>query len=151
MSIDEVRQCVSLCKGLGFLGDATQVSTRGVGLGMCPHACGSLSVDGHAGGLAGAIPRESAARLSPTLATAGRGLSSLTAGGGRPLPERSEARGKAPGAATSHAPGPAGHIGQRARAGVWDFWLFFRALPATLSLRGTALCAPRRLGVGVMI
>lgn len=59
-----------------------------------------------------------------------------------------DACSKALGEATSHASGPAGHIGQGARAGVWDFWSFFKALPATLSLRCTALCAPRRLGVG---
>lgn len=56
---------------------------------------------------------------------------------------------KALGEATSHTPGPAGHIGQRARAGVWDFWLFFKALPATLSLRHTKHSVLRkRLGVG---
>lgn len=59
-----------------------------------------------------------------------------------------DACNKALGEATSHGPGPAGHIGQRARAGVQDLWLFFKALPATLSLRRTTLCAPHRLGVG---
>lgn len=56
-----------------------------------------------------------------------------------------------PWAATSHAPGPAGHIGQRARAGVWDFWLFSRALSATLSLRCTGtLCSTSARGGGMI-
>lgn len=64
-----------------------------------------------------------------------------------PLQNGLDACSKAHGKATSHAPGLPGHIGQRARAGVWDLWLFFKALPATLSLRCTALCAPHQLGV----
>lgn len=93
---------------------------------------------------------------SKTSAAAGLGISLLTARCDQPLPvpgalrDGLDACSKALGEATSHASGPAGHIGQRARAGVWDFWLFFKVLPATLSLRCTTLCSMSARGGGMI-
>lgn len=158
VSVCGVRVSVSLEKPPRF-------PNVGVGLWVCecyararlvrPRACVSV-VDGCTVGLAGAIPRESTAQLKNTSAAAGLGISLLTARCDQPLPvpgalqDGLDACSKALGEATSHASGPAGHIGQRARVGVWDFWLFFKVLPATLSLRCTTLCSMSARGGGMI-
>lgn len=148
---------MSVCKGLGFLGDAPQISTRGSGRG-CVHvpACPRVGT-GTLWDVPGRFPENQPPgshrhwqQLDLAFPRPPPGVANLC-----PRPRLcstvrmpcSEARGEA----TAHAPGPAGHIGQGARAGGWDLWLFFRALPAALSLRCPALCAPHRLGVGGML
>lgn len=130
-----------------------QTCECGPGHASCVHVHVCLCYGGHTMGLAGAIFRESTTPLIDIGSSwTWYFLAHCQMWPALPTPEALwkslDACSKALGEATSNTPGPAGHIGQRARAGVWDFWLFFKALPATLSLRRTTLCAPCRFGVG---
>lgn len=103
-------RCVSMCQGTSLVS-------------MCMHVC--VLCMGILGGLLGQI-LENQLPNTNTLAATGLGISLLTANVAIFCPCLElcrmglDACSKALGKTTSLVPGPAGHIGQRARAGVWS-------------------------------
>lgn len=149
-------------KGLHFLREAAQVSRHGCwaaggvpGHVTCVRVSACLCVVvGHVWDAAGAIPRDSAAQLQQTLAALDLAFPCSLPDVADLCPWPKLRRmvwipvARPLGRPLSHALGPAGHIGQRARAGVWDLGFFFEVLPATFSRRcADTLCSARFGGV----